>query len=346
MVWARIDDAWWSHRKTLETSLAARGLWATALSWAGHQRTDEIPRRFLAIAGATEDLAHELVEVGLWETTEKGWRIHDWRQYQDLSAIRAEAGRKGGKRSAEVRRARDDDDEANDQATGQANGKQKTPSDQHEQPTDGEANGEANTQANGQAGTRPGPARPDPTRPNPTRAPAGSDFPAPPADVDHSAGGEGQIEQQTRRLAGWLKLTLKRRLPDDLTANLARCLDGGWTLAQLRKELEAERPETIGAPTPWLAGRLGDLASRQSPQRARERADAKVVEQQAAWADQDRRLAESGDRMDAAQRLVDSLGPDQRAELEAKALAAHANPKLVPKTTLMLEVADLARQAS
>lgn len=162
MSWARLDDAWWSHRKTLETSLAARGLWATALSWSCHQRTDRIPQRFLAIAGATQDQADELVDAGFWIPDDHGWRIHDWHHYQDLSTIRAEAGRKGGRASAEKRKQQD-------QQQGQQPGSDESPSDQRKQPPDDQANDEANTQQQGQAGpARPGPAPPGPTQPGPT----------------------------------------------------------------------------------------------------------------------------------------------------------------------------------
>lgn len=108
MSWARVDDGWWSHPKTIGLTLAARGLWITALSWSCHQRRDVVPAAFLTIAGAKQTEAEELVAAGFWVTVDGGWRIHDWRDYQDrsLSEKRAAAGAIGGRRSGEARRAK------------------------------------------------------------------------------------------------------------------------------------------------------------------------------------------------------------------------------------------------
>jgi hypothetical protein len=124
MAWAKIDDGWWAHPKVMVLSLAASGLWARALSWSCHQRKDVIPPRFLDMVEADTSHADELVEVGLWHPVDGGWLIHEWDQYQgqSLSEKRADAGRKGGKRSGEARRneasgkQKKQTDEANDEA--------------------------------------------------------------------------------------------------------------------------------------------------------------------------------------------------------------------------------------
>lgn len=102
MPWARVDDQWWSHPKVLDLTLEARGLWITALSWSCAQRRDEVPTGFVRMVALDEDdrLSVELANAGLWAPTERGWRIHDWAQYQDLSLSekRADAGRKGAEK--------------------------------------------------------------------------------------------------------------------------------------------------------------------------------------------------------------------------------------------------------
>jgi hypothetical protein len=112
--WARVDDAWWSHRKVIGLDLEARGLWVSGLSYACHQREPVIPDGALALMRATPEIADRLVDAGLWQREDGGYRIHDWDDYQSTSAKRAEAGRRGGEKSGEVRAAKPehDDDEA------------------------------------------------------------------------------------------------------------------------------------------------------------------------------------------------------------------------------------------
>jgi hypothetical protein len=105
MAWARVDDGWWCHPKVMNLDLASKGLWITALSWSCAQRKDIVPDAFLRMISATNDEANALVRAGLWVALDDGYQIHDWAVYQDmsLSEKRAEAGRKGGIRSGEVR---------------------------------------------------------------------------------------------------------------------------------------------------------------------------------------------------------------------------------------------------
>lgn len=102
MSWAKVDDGWWCHAKVMGLSLAARGLWVSALSWSCAQREPVIPPMFLRLCGAEEVHAEELADAGLWHPTGEGWEIHDWSEYQEqsLSEKRAEAGRKGGRAKA------------------------------------------------------------------------------------------------------------------------------------------------------------------------------------------------------------------------------------------------------
>lgn len=141
MAWAKIDDGWWCHPKTMQLTVSASGLWALALSWSCHQRRDVVPRRFLAMVDAHDEHAKELVDVGLWHETPEGWRIHNWADYQErtLSEKRADAGRKGGKASGQARR----------EATDEANTKQEG------------SNAKQEDEADDEAGALPGPALPD-----------------------------------------------------------------------------------------------------------------------------------------------------------------------------------------
>lgn len=152
MAWAKVDDGWWAHPKVMGLSLPARGLWVSALSWSCHQRQDTVPERFLAMVSADVEHAVELVEAGLWDHADGGgWVIHDWAEYQELSLSekRSEAGAKGGQRSGEVRRSKQQDEAPEPPKAKQQRSKTKQ--------TD-EANAEA------------GPSRPVPSRPEPTPA--------------------------------------------------------------------------------------------------------------------------------------------------------------------------------
>lgn len=146
MAWAKIDDQWFANRKVVPLSLAARGLWTTVLAWTCAQRTPIVPGHmpgFLCGVQFIDTEVKELVDAGLWHEVDGGWEIHDWAEYQDrsLSEKRAEAGRKGGLKSGEVRAS-----EATETPSDEAKPKQ----------TD------VASESNDEAGTRPGPTRPGP----------------------------------------------------------------------------------------------------------------------------------------------------------------------------------------
>lgn len=143
MPWAKVDDQWFAHRKVVGLSLAARGLWTTALSWSCAQRTDHLPEhmvRFLAGGADIDPLAAELEDAGLWQTDGNGWAIHDWDEYQQrtLSEKRSDAGKKG----ADARWGKGENGEPDPQ--NMAN----------------DSTEDLPSKANGMAGTRPGPSQP------------------------------------------------------------------------------------------------------------------------------------------------------------------------------------------
>lgn len=105
--WAKIHNDLWSNRKWMSVSLAAQGLWTTAVAYSNTMRTyGKLEGHLLPLFRGTPDLAAELVDAGLWDLDGEGWQIHDWDDHQTsrehaeaVSAKRAEAGRKGGQKS-------------------------------------------------------------------------------------------------------------------------------------------------------------------------------------------------------------------------------------------------------
>lgn len=210
MSWAKVDDGFFHNGKVLATSLAARGLWITALSWSGAntEARGVLPPHlpsFLAMGDAT-DLAHELVDAGLWHKAghdcdrcpqvDTGYVIHDWPEYQEkaLSEKRAEAGRKGGR-------------------SGTGDSKRRAPAKQDAKQERKQT--ASNSQASAQAGipTRP---VPDP-RSTPSSPAAADDTPAADDLTGFDAFWEAWPKRGGKRLYRgkaedqWRKLTLEQR---------------------------------------------------------------------------------------------------------------------------------------
>lgn len=91
-MWIKVDDGFISHPKVLAAAerLGSYGLgraisgWLKGISYAGRHQTDGfIPARIVAQLDdpAAKVVAKVLVEVGLWETVEGGYRIHDYHDY-------------------------------------------------------------------------------------------------------------------------------------------------------------------------------------------------------------------------------------------------------------------------
>lgn len=137
-MWARVDDNWWCHPKVIGLTLSARGLWITALSWSCAQRSDTVPEGFIRMVGASKPEANELLAACLWEQVEGGYRIHNWRKYQDasLSEKRAAAGRKGGIKSGESRSKPEANDEAGTRPVPSLPDPLESSSQDHSQPDD------------------------------------------------------------------------------------------------------------------------------------------------------------------------------------------------------------------
>jgi hypothetical protein len=115
MAWAQLDDQLATHPKVHRLrarpqGLAALGLWTLALTWA-HAHTRDKPPACQGViphdmpylwvderAGDDpQDLINMLVVAGLWDPLpDGGWRIHDFRYWQQLE--RREAQSAAGKR--------------------------------------------------------------------------------------------------------------------------------------------------------------------------------------------------------------------------------------------------------
>jgi putative intracellular protease/amidase len=116
--WAKIDDGFYDHPKVLVAGEEAANLYLRGLVWCCKHLTDgAIPREALRTLTGRRDaaaLAAKLVASGLWEARESGWAVHDFHDHNptaaevkarraELSAKRAEAGKRGGIRSGQVR---------------------------------------------------------------------------------------------------------------------------------------------------------------------------------------------------------------------------------------------------
>lgn len=91
MSWVRLDDRFYSHRKVMSVSLAARWLYVSALCVANQHSNngvlDQAAQDCLLVAvgrgGSFDALADELVKAGLWERHGvTDFAIHDYLEYQ------------------------------------------------------------------------------------------------------------------------------------------------------------------------------------------------------------------------------------------------------------------------
>ena len=130
MAWFKVDDRLHDHRKIRAAGPTAMGVWLMAGSWSAANLTDGfIPAAILPRWGRQRD-ATRLVQVGLWhddeQDGEKGWRFHQWGEYQPTRAeklaereVKAEAGRRGGLASGRCRAKAQGQAETKQGASGQ-----------------------------------------------------------------------------------------------------------------------------------------------------------------------------------------------------------------------------------
>lgn len=100
MSWVRLDDGVYDHPKLLALPRGTRWVWVAGLAYSSRYRQDGLlPAGALRHLEGTVRDAGALVAAGLWLPEGRGWRIHDYSDYQpvngELSRKRSEAGRKG-----------------------------------------------------------------------------------------------------------------------------------------------------------------------------------------------------------------------------------------------------------
>ena len=90
MPWAKLDDGFTDHPKIIDAGPLASWLYVCGLTYSSRLLTDGfIPQgqvRKLADVDNAMDLAARLLEVGLWERTDGGFRIHDYLEYNPSAA--------------------------------------------------------------------------------------------------------------------------------------------------------------------------------------------------------------------------------------------------------------------
>ena len=110
MTWVKLDDGFADHPKLLRAGPMAKALFVDGLCYAARQLTDgflpEGQVKMLLVNGYPKATVDRLIDVGLWESVDGGFQIHDYLEYQPSSshvsatrATRADAGRRGGQAS-------------------------------------------------------------------------------------------------------------------------------------------------------------------------------------------------------------------------------------------------------
>ena len=123
MSWVKLDDHFSDRPKVARAGTLAQLLYINALTYASRYLTDGfIPHAVVArlVVWDFENppdnytLAQRLVEVGLWETVEGGYRIHDYLDYNPSRAEVENQRRKNRERIAAFRKTRKGYAEGND----------------------------------------------------------------------------------------------------------------------------------------------------------------------------------------------------------------------------------------
>lgn len=107
MVWVRIDDGFPEHSKALEAGDEACWLFVSGLCFCARNLTDGfIPdAKVSRLTGLRRVAQHvqRLVDAGLWEPVDGGYRVHDYDDYQPTKARVTERRRNTAERVAKHR---------------------------------------------------------------------------------------------------------------------------------------------------------------------------------------------------------------------------------------------------
>jgi hypothetical protein len=103
--WARLDDNFHAHPRTLQSGLDGNGLFARSLSYCAHYLTDGyVPAEWAETQGGGKKLCQRLIDAGLWEAIEGGYVVKGYlernpsREQVETERNR-ERGKKAGQRS-------------------------------------------------------------------------------------------------------------------------------------------------------------------------------------------------------------------------------------------------------
>ncbi|MFD2081560.1 hypothetical protein SAMN05421678_106260 [Actinopolymorpha cephalotaxi] len=296
MPWFRVCDTFAFNDKTVAAGNAAIGLWVRAGSWSAQNLTDGlVPKHMVTALGGTTAQARKLVDVGLWETTDDGYRFIDWddaqptRQevQQDRAAARdrMRRTRSASRRSPRTRpdhreEVRPNNTEPNDRAkpSHDTNSNQEAAGTADETTMPPSEPASPRVRALCAVDVRPNssrtsqPVRSTLTRPSPTSSP--SPPPAAPTDKHHGGGGPTRVDElmgiadSIGKRAGvevaaviealgphW---RIGQRAVERLTPGIHSALDAGWTKDDLANHLRAS-PEGVRSPFAVLSARLADL---------------------------------------------------------------------------------------
>lgn len=110
MSWFRLDDQGAFHVKVLDAGNEAYGAWCRAGQWSSAQLTEGFIPKKIALMVARPRIWQRLCDAKLCDLRDDGWQIHDFLDWNPSAAevrgkraVRADAGRRGGLRSAERR---------------------------------------------------------------------------------------------------------------------------------------------------------------------------------------------------------------------------------------------------
>jgi len=105
--YAQLSEHWHAHPKILGVGLDGMGLHAWAMSYSMHRLTDGfVPAGALPNLPRLQAALKVLLQVGLFERTEGGYRIHDYLQWQPSRAELEAARARAAQRQARLRRER------------------------------------------------------------------------------------------------------------------------------------------------------------------------------------------------------------------------------------------------
>ena len=85
--WVRLDNGWYTNPKFMmlaaDKKWRAIAVYMAGLSYCSSQGLNGfIPYYALPVVFGTQKEADELVEMRLWHTSEAGWQVNDWAEYQ------------------------------------------------------------------------------------------------------------------------------------------------------------------------------------------------------------------------------------------------------------------------